>query len=704
MAQERIIVKKKGSFLGKLLLFLIAFILGAAASLGALFGVGYYYSTKKTVKEVFQIAKFDYSTYLTEEYAQKTVLDAVKEVYTDLKALASAEGSIDDLSKISPFVGDKISEMVRDYAKQMHDGFGLQLNENDILLTLPFGEFGGHIKTALDETAVYDIVKHFGGGNKIIEALCYGIEGEDYIYDQKGEVKFLEGHHPMTIGEFSSIDLHDRIDRLPIDLLVDIDPDDAMMRSIAYGHEHRYQIVTEKGEKVAKMNHAYYLLIDGKFHDDYKKELDCTFEKVSNTDYILTFENKTEYVVDDGSGKFMVFEAVKTNDAFTKGEKITFKKVTMAELQGDSETVINNIPLGQALHVDKNSHPVLIALAYGEENVDFYFDGDEVVLLHDARTIGDFRYENKDLLNGIYLSTLIDVDTDSTIVMYLLYGKENVHYQLRDGKVVSLQKKVAFTGGKVYNEYGEEIPNATPLANGYQVVENGETVIYRTDKTQFSANEIEQVEIDGVKITLQQVCDEAGNAIFYKGATIGDFSSENSSLDKLTSRMVLSDIVEIDETNSILKLIADTPIDKIPDKVNELTIGDVFAKDIYFTNANGQYTDKNGNVVSEENKVMQPIWKYMLTPENETSPRLDYKLTSDINALTENIQANIQSKTLNELAEDDVLENMNTTAFDKEIPSYISSMPGYEHYAGKKLGDLNIHGLIDLMTILTQTW
>ena len=704
MARDRTI-DKKGSFLGKLFLFLIAFILGIATAVGGIVGAGYYISTKKTAKEVLSLFRLDYSSYISEEYAEKTVLDAVKSMYNDIMALADPKTSINDLGKISPYIEEKVSDMVRDYTAQMYDSFGIQLNQDDVLLSLPFSELGAHIKTALEDTPVLEIVTHFGEGNKIIEALCYGIEGKDYVYNDKGEIEFLEGHHPLTIGEFSKVDLHERIDGLPIDLFVDINPDDAMMCSIAYGHEHRYKVVVVDGVKTIEMEQAYYLFDGGKFYDDYKKELTCTFEQINATDYLITLDSGTvRYVSGDGSGQFMVYKTIKTDDGYQKGEPAPFKKITMAELQGDSETVINNIPLGKALHVDKNSHPVLIALAYGEENVDFVFDGNEVVLLHDARTIGDFRYDNMNMLNDIYLSTLIDADTDNSIIMYLLYGKENLHYQVRNGKVETLQRKVAFKNGKVYNEYGEEIPNTTPLANGYQVVENGETLIYRTDKTQFSAGEIEQVEIDGVKITLQQVCDEAGNAIFYKGATVGDLSSDNSALSKLTSRMVLSDIIEIDDSDTILKHIANTPVDKVPDAINRLTIGEAFSKEIYFTNANGEYTDKNGVVVSEENKVMQPMWKYMLTPEGESEPKLDYKLTSDINQMTINMQANIQLKTLNELVEDGIIEGMNTTAFDKEIPSTISAVSGYEKYAGKTLGDLNIHGLIDLMTLLTVTW
>ena len=699
MSYDRIKVVKKGSFFGRLFLFLFAFILGAVSSIGAVIGVGYYAATKKTVKDIFNYTGMDYSKYITDEYAEKTVWDAVGAVYSDFTTIASAEGTISDLDKISPFVGDKVEE----YAKMLYDSYGIQLNKDGALLTVPFGELGGHIKTALGDTEVYDIVKHFGEGNKIIEALCYGIEGEDYIINDDGNVEFLEGHHPMTISEFADIDLHDRIDRLPIDLLVDINPDDAMMRSIAYGHEHRFTIVTEDGEKVVKMNHAYYLIEDGKFVDDYKEELGCTYETVNATDYILTFDDGTkQYVSGDGSGKYMVYEAVETETGYQKGDKVLFKKTTMKELQGDSETIINNIPLGEALHVNKKSHPVLIALAYGEENIDFVYNGDEVVLLHDARTIGDFRNDNKDMLNNIKLSSLMDADTDNNIVSYLLYGKKNLHYQLDGDNVVFLQKKVAFLGGKVYNEYGEEIVGAVPTANGYTVVENEKTVTYKTNLLNFVAYEKTEIEISGSTVSLYHVCDEDGNALYYKDATVGDLSGDNSPLNKLTSRMVLSDVIEIDENDTILKHIADTPVEKIPDAINELTIGQVFEKDIYYTDANGNFTDAKGNIVSEENKVLQPMWKYMLTPEGESTINLDYKLTSDINKMTENVQANIQIKTLNELAADGIIGEMNTESFDKEIPTYITT--AYPQYAGKTLGDLNIHGLIDLMTLLTQSW
>ena len=91
MSYEKIKVVKKGSFFGKLFLFLFAFILGAVSSIGAVVGVGYYAATKKSVKDIFNYAGMDYSAYITDEYAEKTVWDPVGAAYNDLSTIASAE-------------------------------------------------------------------------------------------------------------------------------------------------------------------------------------------------------------------------------------------------------------------------------------------------------------------------------------------------------------------------------------------------------------------------------------------------------------------------------------------------------------------------------------------------------------------------------------------------------------------------------------
>ena len=105
MEEERVVYKKKGGFIGKLITFLLAFILGIIAGIGGLVGAGYFVTKKKTVKELFGYAKADYSAFVGEDYAQKTVWDAIGSAFTTLKGFSGGTTTFNDLNAILNFLG-----------------------------------------------------------------------------------------------------------------------------------------------------------------------------------------------------------------------------------------------------------------------------------------------------------------------------------------------------------------------------------------------------------------------------------------------------------------------------------------------------------------------------------------------------------------------------------------------------------------------
>ena len=103
--------KKKGGFLGKFIAFLLGMMFGAVALVGGVIGGTYLALTRvkinDAVNKVEGIAgiQIPLDDYLSEVYANQSVLDLVKDVAGVVSDVASGKGTLNDLNTISPAVG-----------------------------------------------------------------------------------------------------------------------------------------------------------------------------------------------------------------------------------------------------------------------------------------------------------------------------------------------------------------------------------------------------------------------------------------------------------------------------------------------------------------------------------------------------------------------------------------------------------------------
>ena len=108
--KSKVIVKKKGGFLGKVISLLLGIVIGAGGVVGGVAGVGYY-AVSTPVKDVMGTVgnltgtNINYTEYISEEYAKGTVIDLVGETVKIAQNFAGGKGCLNDLVKISPFVG-----------------------------------------------------------------------------------------------------------------------------------------------------------------------------------------------------------------------------------------------------------------------------------------------------------------------------------------------------------------------------------------------------------------------------------------------------------------------------------------------------------------------------------------------------------------------------------------------------------------------
>ncbi|MBQ8229147.1 MAG: hypothetical protein IJZ32_00450 [Clostridia bacterium] len=700
-------VRKKSGVFGKILCLFLGLVLGIVATLGGIVGVGYWLYTRPLDKTVYTIDKFVDADlyamlfgstdedgnvtygYLNESYAEKTVKALIGDVEKATKALKGDNGTLAALNDISPKVGSTIDSLLKDFEK-----YNIPITREG-LLNAPLKSSEGketlqqYFENAIMATPAGDFFQAFSGElSPLLLALCYGEEDTDYIKNDDGTIVMLGNSEKTKLGDLLGKDMSKVLDKVPVEAVLKVKTDDAMLCTLAYGAEYRYTI---KRNKTVVMNPVVYsyVITDGavKFYDYEGEEISCTAKEVIPSLYALSVptgekdENgapifETQYAELGKNGNAPVYkDALKT-------EVLRYKKTTVGELQDNSKAIIDDIYLKDALDVTAKSHKVLISLAYGEYGVDYTIvgEGDNAVIQPKAggkapRTIGELRNDSNGLINGVQLSDVISEKQDDKVIMYLLYGRENVHYKIDSitKKAKMLQRRIAILDGQVYNEYGEALTEKTETANGYVLDEtagvfkdeNG--VTYRYDPTASFGTLDVKVSETKKTANLFHLRDEAGNKVYYEKTTLGDMSGSNTLLSKLTKRLTASEVLGKDLSgHTFFKHVQNETIADLPDAVEKLTIQQVFATDVFKSDEDGNFLDKDGNITTDPSeRVLNREWWYLL--HNEESCHAaghtaspcdcinDFKLT-EMSKLIADMKENVHLATLQQLSDDGMMK------------------------------------------------
>ena len=300
---------------------------------------------------------------------------------------------------------------------------------------------------------------------------------------------------------------------------------------------------------------------------------------------------------------------------------------------------------------------------------------------------------NDDLNKVAIAENLITPDTNNKVVMYLLYGKEGVHYEVDGAEIKPLQKRVRIDGADVYNEYDEQISGATVSGNTY--TDNGVTY-YLTDASATLGAGWYYVYNDSAHL----------EKAMYSPTTIADLKGTSEVLNNVMNRLTLSDVLSEKElaNNKVLCHLSDVTISGLSDAIHDLTIEDVFEQDMYEKNADGSFkTDTSGN------RIMKHTWEYMLLDPTTGELHHEYRLEDNMNDLMDNFQKNVQHRSLKTLIDDRIIELEKTTDsnfFTKDIPPLYANTyqigkdeNGNPIYA-QKIGELTISQMINLMNNL----
>ncbi len=711
-------IVKKGGFLGKFVAFLLGFILGIGAIAGAVVGVVSYVMSNTLSTTASLVEGFVPGFYammfgadgqnnglLDEKYAKATVADLLGDSMTAVSEIQGGNGSLQALSNIFPIVGNFATQLTVEL-----DAYSIPVDHGTLMAT-PISGLKDYIMESVKETSLGDLVKGLGedgSSSDVMNALSYGEKGVDYKFDANGNVVMLNGAKKTTVNDLLSEGGMDAIiNRLPLDAVMDVDLNDSVMCAIAYGSSARYTTDQNGDVVMTQVIYTYEDKGDGfKYYDDKNNLVEAKYEIINAT--------KTRFIFEDGSIQYAhkdenLICKVYEDEALTK--PVLYKKTKIGDLSEDSMTLVNNIYLKDALGVNASSHKVLISLAYGEEGIDYNYEGEganrEIVLIGNAkpRTIGDLRNRGGSLIDEIPLTDITTEDRDNGLIMYLLYGREGVHYQIdaTTDKVVMLQKHIAILktadGNKVYNEYGE-------LLSDYQlntkkktyVDENGNEYTYAVGTHEGAITSLETK--DGETASVYYLYDENGAAIYPK-TTLGDLAGSNNLLSNLTSRITVGEVMDTEtvENNKFFKHVLDKTIDELPEAINELTLQTVYAEEIFQTDENGNFLDKDGNITTNKDEyVVEHEWWYLLhdeeTCKNEHGAGCnkqciqDYKIT-EMDVLIDNMRANIEMATLYQLKADGMIHGLDDKTLNSPVRTSISGVP-------VEMGDLPQGGEITL--------
>ena len=697
--KPRVIVKKKGGWLGRIIALLLGIVIGIVAGLGGLVGAGYYIVTQMKIKDATNTVtslsgiQIPLSDYLSDEAADKTVLGLIGSITDAATKISGGTGTLGDLNAISPFVGTLLKQKVIDLLAS----YGIETTAEELMSKILIKKtatqsyddryLADFLLIKLDAVPFAELIQKLGfQGSDIITTLCYGVEGVDYEI-QDGKYVMLGDSKALTVGGFMGAELDERIEKLPLDAIMGT-PEDEIMLSLFYGAEHRYK---KTGSDV-KMNQVFYTSDGTNFYNDNGEALDlgniAPIPEMENC-YLLTFKDGSQQIVKLGEeDKYLAYTMEKMP------RPVLFPKTTIGDLEGEAENLINGITLAAALNVDDDSHPILKSIAEDKNG--------------EKRTIKDLREQGSDLINDVHLSDVIsDADHDDTIVMYLLYGKKDVHYSVgSDDEIILLQKRVALYGNNVYNEYGELIEGATP---------NG-TTSYTYDGTTYVLEEDESLGTIKVKVTQDGETTKKDATLYYvqdlyyEPTTIGDMQNAEV-LSNLTGRLQLKDVMDV-EDNTILKHLGEETIDDLPAAINELTIDDVFGDHFYYRTYNpstGKYVsyredgnhqpiDEEGDPVTgaymvdiknrsvdyngdgiitreEADNALTGTWKYLRMDRTTNKIHHDYKITK-MDEMMDYMSENVQAATVRELKIDGIVKNLDDDTLDKVILGEVPTLTG----------------------------
>lgn len=236
---------ERRSFLWNAVAVSLAFVLGIGATIGGIAGGLYIAASKTPIKNLLGTFGVDYSEYVEEDYASKSVLEVGTELAsTDFVNLQS-------IGKFTPYLRKQLEKI-----KELLSEFGITLDVDEFMQTA-FGELSSYFHTVINSAELGGVLGLSADSDKLMLSICYGKEGEDedYTVDESGNVVMNEGKTATTIQQMTE-DSATVINRVEVATMMDVGADSSpAMRYLAYGREGIDYEITEDAETQTKTVH-----------------------------------------------------------------------------------------------------------------------------------------------------------------------------------------------------------------------------------------------------------------------------------------------------------------------------------------------------------------------------------------------------------------------------------------------------------------
>lgn len=568
--------RRGGGFWGKFLAVFLGFLFGIICTLGGLAGLGYVLYAKIKIAEGFKVVNkitgsdIDYSEYITEEYAQKTIAELMK----DLGALSSdfqnQTASLSSLEKFSP----KVRETAESIVKKISE-YGVAV-DTDVLMTTPLSGMSEFLTDTLNTVEVGKVLDKSGilvesnDSYEILMLLCYGEKGVDYavdgegrpVKDDKGNVTMLGSAAPTTVGDLTK-DTNKVLDKMTLSAVMNatnsLDNSDPMIRALLYGAEGENYTYDEEKKEVTMLPLRYKY--DGETNsitdaDGKTYAYDETGKKWLAEDggYILSLSAQPTvkaaaadeetvsytYAVYTKEGTLICsLAAAETPDTYHAFDKqnnlLKHQPLSVGDLMGGDLTgILNDIRLGDALKVTAASDAILIALAYGSEGTDYIIEDGKIKPLTPPTTIGSLSDgKTSEIFDKIELGAVMKVDPSDDVMCALAYGTKNKHYKVVEETVGEETVKtiemlpIVYTlkDGVLFDDEGNETVSELLAGGVYKVtIAEGEgetateTIYYAKPDAAGAADYF---------LYETETC--AGDKILYKKTTLNDLMNGDAS-------------------------------------------------------------------------------------------------------------------------------------------------------------------------------
>lgn len=304
-------------------------------------------------------------------------------------------------------------------------------------------------------------------------------------------------------------------------------------------------------------------------------------------------------------------------------------------------------PIGDIMQAMGSSidNPILVGLFYGVEGKDFrvnekthqkeFIEGGTPWI-----TLNDLLFAETDIIGErvghLTVDSVLNITASDTTTLLLAYGPSYCYNTNSDGTFHSMRQRSfqvtnpsAGEGEFIFTDGSGEVATYITYVDGkYQASVDGETFYLGKDvgdPTRYNAY-------------LDAACTEPA---MYKKKTVSDLSDGS-----LLANITIGELLSVTpEDNILLQKLKGSTLDSLATDISNLTFGDLFAEEIY----------KDGNPENNDPNNVKSVWKYLLKDPTTNEIRHDYKLLDNMNTLVNNMTANMQTATMQELSDDGII-------------------------------------------------